>query len=199
MIGAGIRASVIKGSTKPVRGWMNSQAKRVEVVVLESLFEDFADIDKALCPRQLSLGTSDSQIIADDLPLLHCPECKPAQFQKLGIPKVLHAKPEASSKYEKDNSHGFLARKQEKQAQQATKCGYTVQHDDGMPVGKPPLHQLVMDVLSIGGKERLAVQEAAGDGDYSIQDRQSEGYDGNTDRNQGRGLAPTHQSQSTQG
>src|SRR5579862_6689429 len=67
-----------------------------------------------------------------------------------------------------------------------------------MPVGKPPLHQLVMDVLSIGGKERLAVQEAAGDGDYRIQDRQSEGYDGNTDRNQGRGLAPTHQSQSAQ-
>src|SRR5579871_1337815 len=162
---------------------MNTEAEPIEVVTLECFFENFANLDKATRSRQLRLGPADRQIVPYYLLLLNCTPCDPTQFQELGIPEVLHAKPDPGSQNQEHDRNGPLSRDQNEQAQQPTCRGNPIKQDHDLPVGEAAFHQLVMDVLAVGGKQRLPVQKTPNHRDDSVQYGQPERDYRNTDSN----------------
>src|SRR6266404_3066971 len=74
-------------------GELSPQFKSIEIVGLECGGEHPANLLQALRSFQCLRCASDSQVVYENLSLLHCSLGNPAYFPKFQIPEMLHADP----------------------------------------------------------------------------------------------------------
>ena len=87
---------------------------------------------------------------------------------------MLHANPDADSQHGHDQPKRTPRGPEQEKAQHGETRRDSVQHDDDLAVGHAMLQKLVVDVLAIGGEDRAPADQAANDGEHSLQNRQTE-------------------------
>ncbi len=167
----------------------------IEIVGAEGCLQNAPNLVVITRHFQLLGGSTDGKVVDENLTLFEGALGDAAEFPQLEVAEALDADPDADSEHGENQAQGTARRPQQKQAEQREDGRDPVKHDYHLAMSEAMLQQLVMDMLTIGGKYGAAADQAPKDGERRLENRQAEGNHGNGDRDNGRSFLRTGQSQ----
>jgi len=170
------------------REQLERYVKTVKIVGTEGCLQNATNLFVVAGCLELFPGSPDCEVVDDDQALFEGALSHAAEFAQFEIAQALHANPNADSQYRENQSQGASRRPKQKQAKQGEHGGDRIQHNHDLAMSEAVLQQLVMDVLTVGGKHGVPADQAPEDGERRFQDRQAEGNNRNGNRDNGRGL-----------
>src|SRR5215468_3172749 len=113
--------------------------------------------------RYLQFGTSasDSEVVDHDLTLLERALGYSSNFTELQISEMLNTQPDSRTKNREHKAERTSGGPEQKQAEQSKQRRHCIQHDHYLPMRKSQLQELVMDMFSIGRKDRMPSKKTA--------------------------------------
>src|SRR5882672_1025067 len=177
---------------------LERHVKAVEVVGAEGGLKNATNLVVVAGSLEFFTGAADGKVVDEDLALLEGALGDSTQLTQLKIAEALHADPDADSKHSENQSQRAAGRPQQEQAEEGEHSGNCIQHNHNLPMSKAVLEQFVMNVLTVGGENGTATDQAPENGERRFQNRQAEGNHGNRDRNDRRSFLGSGESEGAQ-
>src|SRR5580700_165664 len=167
----------------------------VKVIGAEGGLEDPANLVVIANGFEFLSGSTDGEVVDNNLALLEGALGYAAQLAQLEIAEALHSNPDANSKHGQNKAERTAGGPKQKQAEESEHGRDSVEHNHDLAMGEAMLQELVMDVLAVGGKDGASADQAADDGERGFKNRQAEGDNGNCDCDDGGGFLRSGQSE----
>src|SRR2546421_4883825 len=174
------------------------QFETVEVVAVESGGKNAAHLFVIAGDFQFLDSPANCHVIHEDLRLIEGAMCDARQLSKFQVAEMLDSDPYPDSEYRENQSQRTAGRPQQKQAQHGEDSRNAIQKDHDLAMGHAMLQEFVVNVLAVRGEDGTPTDEAAHDGECSLENGQAKRDDWDCDGDNRRSLLRTLQRQRTQ-
>src|SRR5258708_33490479 len=167
------------------------KSEAIETDRFQALPQNSTKLRQAGANLQLVRRPPHADSVGERVALIQGTTGRPAEFQKLVILQLLHSNQHADSYYQQNRGQRGAARIQKQQAKQAEARADAVKQQHSLSVRNSFAQQFMVNMLAIGREQALITQEPPQHGERYVQNRKSQGHDGNRDGHHRRRLVRT--------